>query len=348
METLTTTHRDPIELRDAWRALCRADRVPRQRDAASELGVTEAQLVAAQCGDGAIRLTPRWLELVRGLEAVGPVMALTRNEHAVIEKDGVYSGAGGRDAMAHVIGPEIDLRLFLSHWHSGFALYEDGPRGVRRSVQFFDGAGTAVHKVFLRPGSQREAFGDLVRHFTDDDQRRAQAVRPHAVELARDDAAVDRRLLRTRWRTMRDTHEFVPMLRRLGASREQALRLAGDDLARPVGADALHRVLDRAAASALPIMVFVGNRGAIEIHAGPVERVVSLRGWLNVLDRRFNLHVRESAIARAWVVRKPSDAGDIHSLEVFSGDGDEIALLFAHRKAGGDVARRWQALLETL
>ena len=39
--------------------------------------------------------------------------------------------------------------------------------------------------------------------------------------------------------------------------------------------------------------------------------------WLNVLDPTFNLHLREDRIAAAWVVRKPSVNGDIHSLELY-------------------------------
>ena len=49
--------------------------------------------------------------------------------------------------MGQVVG-EIDLRLFLRHWAFGYVLDEDTRSGPRRSLQFFDRAGAAVHKVY--------------------------------------------------------------------------------------------------------------------------------------------------------------------------------------------------------
>ena len=46
-------------------------------------------------------------------------------------------------------------------------------------------------------------------------------------------------------------------------------------------------------------MVFVGNHGCVQIHAGPVHRIEVVRPWLNVLDPRFNLHLREDLVASA-------------------------------------------------
>ena len=62
----------------------------RPRDLAAQLGVTEADLVAARVGQGATRIDATPDALVPRLGALGPVMALTRNESAVSEKTGVY------------------------------------------------------------------------------------------------------------------------------------------------------------------------------------------------------------------------------------------------------------------
>ena len=72
-------------------------------------------------------------------------------------------------------------------------------------------------------------------------------------------------------------------------------------------------------------MVFVGNRGCLQIHAGPVHRVEMVGPWLNVLDPGFNLHLREDRVTAAWVARKPSGHGDIHALELYD----------AERRGGG-------------
>lgn len=341
-----STASDVLNMRLAWLDMQRRERAPRQRDAAMLFGVSEAQLVASQCGDRATRLAvPNWLELIKALENLGNVMALTRNDYVVIEKDGTYQNVAGSPGMAQVVSAGVDLRLFLTRWHSGFGLVEAGPRGHKRSLQFFDATGTAVHKVFLRPDSDVGAFNALVRTFAADDQSPELAVEPAETDEPAPDDTIDAAALRADWRNMRDTHEFFSVLRKHNAERQQAFRLVGADLARPVSPTGLHDVLDRAAETGLEIMIFVGNRGCIEIHSGPVHRIVSAHGWLNVLDAGFNLHAREQGLHRAWVVHKPTADGVVTSLEVFSPEGDNVALLFAHRKTGGNTVARWKELL---
>jgi putative hemin transport protein len=144
---------------------------------------------------------------------------------------------------------------------------------------------------------------------------------PAVSAAARPDAEVDTAALARDWDALTDTHEFFPMLRRHGVTRTQALRLAGGRRARQVSAQALAIVLGDASETARPIMIFVGNRGCIQIHSGPVVRIRRIDRWLNVLDPAFNLHLREELIARAWVVTKPTSAGPVTSLELFDAAG---------------------------
>ncbi|RUZ37821.1 ChuX/HutX family heme-like substrate-binding protein, partial [Mesorhizobium sp. M7A.F.Ca.CA.004.05.2.1] len=94
----------------------------RERDLAAQLGISEAELVAAHCGDGVVRIEPRVNDLLTGLEAVGEVMALTRNESAVHEKIGVYDKVVTGNHNAMVLGENIDLRIFPKVWAHGFAV----------------------------------------------------------------------------------------------------------------------------------------------------------------------------------------------------------------------------------
>jgi putative hemin transport protein len=93
-------------------------RAPRA-DAAASLGVSEAELVAAGCGETATRLKGPWGQLVAGLQAVEPVMALTRNEYAVHEKHGTYNNVSMSGNSGLVLDPDIDLRIFYDRWHHG-------------------------------------------------------------------------------------------------------------------------------------------------------------------------------------------------------------------------------------
>lgn len=94
---------------------------------------------------------------------LGEVMALTRNESCVIEKVGVYDDYRGGPHAALVVNHDIDLRLFTKHWVHGFAVTKRMKDGrERRSIQIFDAAGDAVHKIFLRPFSEMAEWEGLV------------------------------------------------------------------------------------------------------------------------------------------------------------------------------------------
>jgi putative hemin transport protein len=335
-------------LRRSHRALP-SDKPLRQREAAQALGVSEGELVAAYVGERAVRLQPRFPELFEQIPQLGAVMALTRNEAAVHEKDGVYEQMS-HDANAGIaLGAAIDLRIFYSRWASGFAVREQGARGELRSLQFYDAQGQAVHKVYLRPHSDHAAYDALVARWADADQTPGLAVTPAPAPTSpQPDSAIDADGLRAAWAAMTDTHQFHGMLRRFGAARTQALRLADPQFVRAVGNDALAQVLELAAREGLSIMVFVGNPGMIQIHTGPVHTVKAMGPWINVLDPGFNLHLRTDLVAQTFVVRKPTADGIVTSLELFDANGDNIAMLFGARKPGQPELAGWRALVAQL
>lgn len=357
-------------LREGYRRARRAGAL-RHRDIAQSLGASEGELIAAHvchpaapapCGpdaDGgalvAHRLQPRWQALLAALPPLGEVMALTRNASCVHEKTGCYEDVRAGDDAAPVglvLGPAIDLRLFWRHWAHGYVVeeaYAAAGRPPQRSLQFYDAAGQAVHKVFARAATDRAAWDALVRHFLAPDQRpglNAQPAQPRAAE--RPDAQIDVAALRTGWAALRDTHDFFGLLREHGVSRPQALRLADPGYAQPVDVGSARELLNAAAAAGTPIMVFVGNRGTIQIHTGPVARVEVIGPWLNVLDPGFNLHLREDHVASAWVVRKPTVDGVVTSLELFDGDGEVLAMFFGERKPGRPELCAWRRIADGL
>lgn len=326
---------------------------PRMRDAAASLGVPEAALIEARRATAAARRLRRpdapdgFGAVLARLPEVGEVMALTRNEACVHELTGRFNPPEIEGAMGQVVG-EIDLRLFLRGWAFGYMLDEETRSGPRRSLQFFDASGMAVHKVYATQGTDADAFARIVADFADDDAAPARFSPPAVRAADRPDAEIDVAGLRAAWEGLGHTHEFFALLRRFKVGRGQAMRLAGPALAQPAPAGAARDVLERAAAADLPVMVFVGNAHCVQIHSGPVRRIEVMGPWVNVLDPKFNLHLREDRIAAAWVARKPSVNGDIHSLELYDADGDVIAQVFGLRVAGGRELPEWRALVTGL
>jgi putative hemin transport protein len=339
---------NPDALRAAWTAL-RAKGTVRNRDAARQLGVSEAELIASQCGQGVTRLEGDFRRLLERLHELGPVMALTRNDDVVHEKIGRYENVSADGMVGLALGEDIDLRLFFRHWTLGYAVEEATDHGPRSSLQFYDASGTAVHKMFLRDQIHAHAYRALVEAFASDCQTRGERVAPPAPAAAEvDDAAVDQDGLLAGWSQLKDTHEFFPLLKKFNVGRRQALRLARSRFAQPVLLRSVRALLDDVASTQLPIMVFVGNRGCIQIHTGPVVNVKPMGPWLNVMDPGFNLHLREDRIASAWVVRKPTTEGDVTSLELFNAAGETMAMLFGKRKPGVPEMPGWREAVARL
>ncbi|PIE13323.1 MAG: hemin-degrading factor [Rhodobacterales bacterium] len=316
----------------------------RDRDLADSLGISEAQLVAADVGETVTRITADMDRLMPALGRFGEVMALTRNESCVIEKVGVYDKYTSGTHASMVVNGQIDLRMFPKHWVYGFAIEQETERGPRRTIQVFDAAGDAVHKVFLREASNIEEWSAVVRDLKIEDQSNTLEVEARKpTEPARGDADKAEKL-REEWEQMTDTHQFLIMTRRMKMNRLGAYRIAGEPYARRLENSVIQELLYKAAETAIPIMVFVGNMGCIEIHTGPVERIVEMGPWINVLDPGFDLHLRKDHIAEVYAVTKSTRAGDAISVEAFDADGGLIAQFFGVLR-GEDAARGWNEMV---
>ena len=354
MQTATTVPNplDPATLLAQFLHV-RRERKLRHRDAAAVLGVSEGEAVAAAVGASgplaAVRLRGPWPALFEQMPRLGTVMALTRNECAVHEKIGRFENMSHEGHVGLALGSAIDLRIFYSRWAHAFAVREDGARGVQRSLQVFDAHGSAIHKVFLRPESDLQAWDAISADWAHPDQ--APGIEPRrACEAgnAEGGAEVDVQAFQRGWLALTDTHQFYPLLRRFGLSRTRALALAPSGYACRVRTDAARQLLEDAAASGIAIMCFVGNAGMIQIHSGPVWRVEMIGDWLNVLDPGFNLHLRQEGIASAWIVRKPTADGPVTSLELYDARGDTVAMFFGARKPGIPEQPAWRTLLDAL
>ena len=339
---------DPVALAAAL-TTANHDKKMRVRDAAEFLGVSECELVATQVGSVATRLNQDWVSILQRVKSIGRVLALTRNYAVVHERKGVYLDASATGHMGLVLGDDIDLRLFFSQWQYGYALTEIDGDTTKRSIQFFDGAGDAVHKIFLQPESAADEFDMVVEQFRADDQAPGQRVHARKAPLKMVvNTAIDVDAFRAAWANMQDTHEFFGLLKKFAVARTDAFRLADPMFVEQVSVMAAKNMLEAASARQAEIMCFVGNVGCIQIHTGPVNNIKVMGPWLNVLDADFNLHLRQDMLAEAWVVKKPTADGIVTSLELFDRDGIQLAQFFGKRKPGNPERQDWREIIESI
>ena len=334
------------DLKEKWEALKAENPHVRIRNAAEELGVSEAELLATNVGEGVTVLKPEFQNILTQAEQLGKVMALTRNDECVHERKGTYQNGDFSSPHAQLfVGEDIDLRIFLNHWKFAFAVIE----GDRKSLQFFGKDGLALHKIYLTKDSNEAAFDAILEKFKADEQHSSfasETVAPKAEE--KPDTEIDMEGFQNAWKSLKDTHDFFMMTRKFGVSRTQALRLAPEGFTKKIDSSKVVNVLEDASEKELPIMIFVGNRGIIQIHTGNVKKTLWHQQWFNVMDPDFNLHLDVTKIAEAWIVKKPTEDGEVTAIEVFNKEGDFIVQFFGKRKPGIPELQEWKDLVAGL
>lgn len=331
---------------DNWLQLKQQHPKKYARDIARLMNISEAQLTHARVGHDAWRLKGETREILAALESVGETKSICRNEYAVHEQVGRYENQHLEGHAGLVLNPRaLDLRLFLNQWAFAFHVREATARGERQSVQFFDHQGDAVLKVYTTDNTDFSAWGQFLAKFIYADNPELELKALEEVVMTQ---APEARQVEAQWRTMRDVHQFFGLLKRHQLTRQQAFRLVADDLAQQVDNTALEQLLQLAKQDQNEIMIFVGNRGCVQIFTGVVEKLMPMDNWVNIFNRELTLHLQADTIAESWVTRKPSGDGFVTSLELFAADGTQIAQLYGQRTEGQPEQQQWRTQLEAL
>ncbi|PHM67053.1 hemin transport protein [Xenorhabdus stockiae] len=318
------------------------------RDLAAYLNVSEGELLHSRVGIDAKRLNVDAPTLLQELATVGETKAITRNDFAVHEQVGRYENTKFSEHVGLILNPrELDLRVFFDHWSSVFYLVEPAKNGLRHSVQFFDRQGDALHKVYTTSNTDMAAWEALIEKYQTEENPALEVQPAKAPEYAEMTEQLKVQL-DEEWRAMTDVHQFFIMMSRHNLNRQQIFNAVKDDLAYRVDNSALTQILEVAHKDQNEIMIFVGNRGCIQIFTGKLERLMpyqeenSSQKWANIFNRNFTLHLIESAIAESWITRKPTTDGFVTSLELFDAEGNQIAQLYGQRTEGTPEQAQWR------
>lgn len=327
--TVTQNASAAYELKLAWRDLLADHPHLRPRDAASSLGVSEAELVATGCGDNAIRLRPDWPALIDAVGALGPVMALTRNDVAVHEKTSLYERLRLCGDLLLVSGHNVELCLLTGRWHSGYAVTEQSRIGPRQSLQFFDAEGEAVHKIYLTEQSDAERFRRMVDAFAAENQ--VPTVEP--LNIARP-ADID-------WAT---TERLPDLWQRL------APFCTGKPLpaASFISGQQFRELMQQLARMAMPLQILVPSPGALQLHTGPVQNLRITEPWFNVLDQGFNLHLNEKGVAETAIVQLGHGRHTLRGLQLRDRLGYTAATVFGAYDPIDGESLLWQEFIDAL
>ncbi|HCM62743.1 MAG TPA: hemin-degrading factor [Morganella sp. (in: Bacteria)] len=324
------------------------------RDIAALMGLSEAELAHCRTGFDTHRLTPDIPAILPALAAAGELKGLTRNNYAVHEHLGTYEDVQFGEHACLLLKPYgLDLRFFLSQWKTVFAFEEKTAHGLRHSIQFFDSHGDSVHKIYTTSSTNMNVWHQVTEQFLAADNP---PLSPEPLPVSIHPALTSEQQAEfTRaWQKMTDVHQFFILLKKFNINRLQAFRYVGNPLAQRVDNNALSRILTLCTAQQNDIMVFVANRGCVQIFTGAVARTEPYlspqneQRWLNIFNPEFTLHLVESAIAESWITRKPTKDGVVTSLELFDANGQQIAQLFGQRTEGEPEQDVWRTQINAL
>ncbi|WP_018344233.1 hemin-degrading factor [Cytophaga aurantiaca] len=321
----------------------------RIREAAQALDVSEAELLATEVGAGTIKLEGDFSELYKQLPTLGRVMSLTRNDGCVLEHKGLFENINVQ-GEAHKVGTligSIEARAFFNFWKFAFASEVKTAHGSMKNIQFFDAAGVAVTKIYLlEEGGNSVAYQKIVDTYKAADQTTELEITPELAPTYVEH--IDEAAFIADWTALKDTHDFFMMLRKYKVNRMRALEIAGNTFTRKSDKSKLTAMLEAAAKDTLPIMIFVGSKGNIQIHQDVIKTVRVMDNWLNILDPNFNMHLNLDEIADTWVVRKPTTDGEVTSIECFNKDRELVVQFFGLRKPGKPELTEWRELVNTI
>lgn len=337
-----------LSLKSAWEQLnAQAEQPLRIREAAKKLGISELELLLAEPKD-VVPLKPEFEGILEQISTWGKVMALTRNEEVVHERKGVYPQPQFGPHASLFVSADIDLRLFMKSWAHAFAVTVFSRGKERKSIQFFNPQGEAIHKIYLLEESNLAAFETTVSTFRAEE---LPSFVPTDAKLQRTGQPLPQERLedfQKDWKNLKDTHDFYMLFGKYRIDRLEALNNAPEGFAQKLDNQSVRVLLNLAAERQIPIMVFVGNPGMIQIHTGTVNNIVDYKGWINVMDPEFNLHVDEAQIHASWYVKKPTEDGPVNALEVYNAKGELILSFFGARKPGKPELPEWTQLLKDL
>ncbi|MEN6670033.1 ChuX/HutX family heme-like substrate-binding protein [Psychrobacter sp. B38] len=293
--------------------------------------------------------------VLKQFEHFGQVESIVRNELAVHEKTAPYHNLklGEKMGLALNVGG-LDLRFFMWQWQHMLAV-TDTSRDNRPSysIQFYNVQGTAIEKVYLR-----ELSDDNVARWQNMIQEQKHAVSIDALTLNVQGSpnewcykalsGTDRKALQQGWQDMTDVHQFHSLLEKIDIDRASSYRQAPEQMAHQLTIKAVEATFQQVRDASCPIMIFVGNSGIVQIQTGTVQTIKRIGDWFNILDKDhndFTLHLKDSALAQVWSVKRPTKDGIVTCIEGFDRYGISIFSIFGQRAEGASELEVWRGIV---
>ncbi|MGP5493700.1 ChuX/HutX family heme-like substrate-binding protein [Psychrobacter celer] len=325
-------------------------------EGAAALGVSEFELMLASpysqyIGD-------QCKAILKQFEHFGSVESIVRNELAVHEKMAPYHNLklGEKMGLALNVGG-LDLRFFMWQWQHMLAVTDTSRTGKPSySIQFYNGQGAAIDKVYLRELSDEniaswQALIAAQQQTVNTETLTLEVQAPLSDWCYKALSEAERTQFQQGWQAMTDVHQFHSLLKNLDIDRASSYRQAPEQMTQQLEVSAVEAVFTQARDAKCPIMIFVGNSGLVQIQTGTVQTLKRMGDWFNILDKDhndFTLHLKDKALAQVWCVKRPTKDGIVTCIEGFDNKGSSVFSVFGQRLEGTPELAEWQQIVANI
>ena len=271
----------------------------RIRDAANRLDVSEAELLSTEIDNiSTFYLDVKDIQLfMDSLLALDEIMLLIRNDYVVhekivrvkdiaIESNLIYFKNETKDVLLETDLRSIKHIFFEKKMHAGREL---------RSFQFFNGHGNSILKVYLK-GKLKDCFDRIAYKYKVD----------YNYELQK---PADLKVL-----VVKRNINFQ-FLDKESSFNQQEKKIENN---------ILRDVFTKASKGNIPIQIHGVGLNFIQYHRGNIKNIIDYGPWINVIDKKFNIHILEGKLTDSILFKYSQNNRTYYSVEFFDSNKNHL------------------------
>ena len=258
------------KLKSEWKKFRSKNKNIRIRDAASKMGVSEAEILSTEIGDSVSYLSISDFSIfLKDILCADKLMILIRNK--IVVHENIIESKNVKLVENQIVDMDGLIILDFNSSHFKYAFFQNKLHARRqlRSFQIFNNKGDAVVKIYLK-SKDMDIFDNIALKYGSKYNYELQSG-VHPNHLIEEYQYIDFYF---------DKNNNIPEIVEIS---NQSLRI----------------LLNSASNMKLPIQIHGLGLGSVQYHRDIVKNIVDYGPWLNVIDKKFNLHVLESEISKS-------------------------------------------------
>ena len=271
------------KLKDQWIKLKQQEQYKKIRikDAADLLNVSEAELLSTTIGNNTEFIkSSNWSFFLQEISSIGEMMYLIRNDDVVHENittiaklnilDNQFIELYSNQSQTIINVLLIKFAFVTTAIIRGKSVH---------SFQLFDKSGKAIIKIYLKNNNQSEF--DAIKN-------KYQA--PYKYEL--------QKLMKNQNIKNQKVHlkqNLISYINRFQNNQNYSIELM-EKMKYEKSTISLHNYLIKIVETKSKITIGINNGAALQTYSGYIENVIHKFNWLNIMDKNFNLHIKDENI----------------------------------------------------